>query len=133
MIHYYMQIKGTHVLLALLVAAVFIARFLTAAVPGLKPLHVPVKYLSWAVDVALLTAAMMLLTILPGAFYSNGWLLAKLLALFGFAVCRYFMTRSQPSRLPVWAWFLLGGILLWYAFSVARTHHPLGFLVYFQG
>ena len=130
MIHYYMQIKGAHVLLALLVAAMFTARFLAVVVPSLKPLQVPLKYLSWAVDVALLTAAMMLLTILPGSFYSNGWLLAKLLALAGFAVCRYFMTRVQPTRLPVWAWFVFGGTLLWYAFSAAHTHHPLGLFLW---
>lgn len=88
---------------------------------------VKVKYLSWTVDLTLLTAALMLLTILPAAMYSNGWLIVKMVALAFFVACRQFMISDQPPGLPRWGWFLLGAIVLGYAYSVARAHHPLGF------
>src|SRR5690606_13064685 len=40
-----------------------------------------IRWTSYTVDTSLLTAALMLLTILPGALFSNGWLTAKLVLL----------------------------------------------------
>ena len=133
MIHFYLQIKSVHVHLALWVGLVFVALFLTTLLPRLKGLRTPVKYLSWTTDVCLLTAAMMLLTILPGALYANGWLLVKLVALGGFVACRHLMIRQHPPLLPRWGWLVLGGALLGYAYGVARDHHPLGYFSRFLG
>src|SRR3546814_3697191 len=42
------------------------------------PHAAPVRYLSYTIDTTLLTAALMLVSILPGAMFANGWLAAKL-------------------------------------------------------
>lgn len=131
MIHYYLQIKSAHVFLGLLVAAFFLLSFTTSSITQLRSIQTSVKYLTWTVDVSLLTAAMMLLTILPGAMYANGWLLVKLVALAGFVGCRHAMTTERPPLLPRWSWLLAGGALLAYAYSVARAHHPLGIFANF--
>lgn len=127
MIHYYLQIKSAHVFLGITVAFFFVATFIAASLPTLSALRTPIKYVSWTADVALLTAAMMLLTILPGEMYTNGWLIAKLLALAGFVVCRHFAGKEHGFAVPRWTWFLLGLLLLAYAYTVARAHHPLGY------
>ncbi|WP_447939891.1 SirB2 family protein [Pseudoxanthomonas mexicana] len=131
MAHYYLQIKSAHVFLGLLVAALFFLSFATVSINSLKTIRTPVKYLSWTLDVSLLTAAMMLLTILPGAMYANGWLLVKLVALGGFVACRHAMTTERSPFMPRWGWLLVGCVLLAYAYSVARAHHPLGLLANF--
>lgn len=131
MVHYYLQIKSAHVFLGLLVGVLFYLSFVTTSTKSLKSTRTPVKYLSWTVDVSLLTAAMMLLTILPGAMYANGWLLVKLVALGGFVACRHAMTAERSPLMPRWAWLLAGGVLLAYAYGVARAHHPLGFFAKF--
>ncbi|CAN7484467.1 SirB2 family protein [Pseudoxanthomonas sp. LjRoot143] len=128
MIHYYLQIKSAHVFLGITVALVFVATFIAASLPALSAARTPIKYVSWTADIALLTAAMMLLTILPGEMYANGWLIAKLLALAGFVVCRHFMGKEHALTVPRWTWFLVGLLLLAYAYTVAREHHPLGYL-----
>ena len=133
MIQYDLQIKSGHVFLALAVGLVFLAGFTAASVPVLRPLRTPLKYLGWTVDVALLTAAMMLLTILPAAVYANGWLLAKLLLLALFVVCRHFATRETPGFLPRWAWFAGGALVFVQAYAIARAHHPLGALARLVG
>jgi hypothetical protein len=131
MAHYYLQIKSAHVFLGLLVAALFFLSFATVSINSLKTIRTPVKYLSWTLDVSLLTAAMMPLTILPGAMYANGWLLVKLVALGGFVACRHAMTTERSPFMPRWGWLLVGCVLLAYAYSVARAHHPLGLLANF--
>ena len=131
MAHYYLQIKSAHVFLGLLVAALFFLSFATVSINSLKTIRTPVKYLSWTLDVSLLTAAMMLLTILPGAMYANGWLLVKLVALGSFVACRHAMTTERSPFMPRWGWLLVGCVLLAYAYSVARAHHPLGLLANF--
>jgi hypothetical protein len=42
------------------------------------PRFAPVRYLSYTIDTVLLTAALMLWTILPSGLFANGWLLALL-------------------------------------------------------
>ncbi|WP_062351773.1 SirB2 family protein [Pseudoxanthomonas mexicana] len=127
MVHYYLQIKAAHIFLGVMVGAFFLASFVAASRPSLANVRALMKYLSWTVDLTLLTAALMLLTILPAAMYSNGWLIVKMVALAFFVACRQFMISDQPPGLPRWGWFLLGAIVLGYAYSVARAHHPLGF------
>jgi len=74
MIEFYPQIKHVHIGLALLSGALFALRG-ALLLGGVRwPDAAPVRYLSYTVDTALLTAALMLLTILPGALYANGWL-----------------------------------------------------------
>src|SRR5690606_19324635 len=72
--------------LVLLSGAIFVVRG-AFVLGGMKwPQAMAVKWLSYAVDTALLTAALMLLTILPWAMFGNGWLLAKLALLVAYVV-----------------------------------------------
>jgi uncharacterized membrane protein SirB2 len=86
----------------------------------------PVRYLSYGVDTVLLTAALMLLTILPAAVYSNGWLVVKLLLLVAYVGLGTFALKHGRTRRTRLACF--GGALALYGsmLVIARTHDPLG-------
>ena len=62
----------------------------------------PLRYLSYSIDTVLLTAALMLLTILPGAMFANGWLATKLVLLVAYVVLGSFALKRgrTPRRAP---------------------------------
>ncbi len=128
MIEFYAQIKHAHVGLAILSGGLFAVRgaFLLA---GMRwPQHVLVKWTSYAVDTALLTAALMLLTILPWAMFGNGWLVAKLGLLVAYVVLGVFALRRGRTRRIRAACYVLALLAFGAAYSIARAHHPLGAL-----
>ncbi len=78
MIEFYAQIKWVHIIAVLCSGSLFLLRGLL--VQAGKPriaMAAPVRYLSYGIDTTLLTAALMLLTILPGVMFANGWLTIK--------------------------------------------------------
>ena len=129
MLAFYPQIKHVHIALALGSGALFAVRSL-AALAGMRwPRAAPVRYLSYTIDSALLTAAMMLLTILPGAMYANGWLAMKLTMLVAYITLGMFALR--PGYALQTRALCCGLALLAYLqiYCIARTHHPLGMLL----
>ena len=78
MIAFYLQIKLFHIAVALLSGSLFALRGGFALAGARWPNAAPVRWLSYSIDTALLTAALMLLTILPHATFANGWLWVKL-------------------------------------------------------
>ena len=127
MIEFYPQIKAVHVATVVASGLLFALRGLL--VLGGRPawaLAAPVRYLSYAIDTTLLTAALMLLTILPGALFANGWLAAKLALLVAYVVLGTFaLRRGRSPRVRTACWL---AAIATYAFmySIARTHHPGG-------
>ena len=128
MIEFYPQIKQLHIFVALLSGSLFAVRGAFALAGARWPQALPVKWLSYAVDTTLLTAAMMLLTILPGAMFANGWLLAKIVLIVVYVVLGVLaMRRGRPQRTRAICYV---AALLVFAtiYGIARAHHPLGVL-----
>ncbi len=129
MVEFYPQIKQFHVFVALLSGAIFAIRGACILAGATWPRALPARCLGYAVDTALLTAALMLLTILPWAMFANGWLLTKV-ALVAVYVTLGMLTmrrgRSSRQRAMTYALALLvfGAI-----YSIARAHHPIGALL----
>jgi uncharacterized membrane protein SirB2 len=129
MIEFYPQIKAAHIGLVMLSGALFALRG-AFVLGGMRwPLSLPVKWASYTIDTALLTAALMLLTILHGTgMFANGWLTVKVILLVVYIVLGVFaLTRARS----------LGGRVLFYLgalatygtmYTIARAHHPLGWL-----
>ena len=65
MIEFYPQIKSIHVWMVLLSGALFALRGLGVLLAARWPMAMPVRIASYAIDTTLLTAALMLLTMLP--------------------------------------------------------------------
>lgn len=132
MIEFYPQIKYAHIGLALLSGGLFALRG-ALLLAGLHwPNAAPVRYLSYTIDTALLTAAMMLLTILPGALYANGWLAVKIVLLVTYVVLGVFALRRGRTQRTRAICFVAALLVFAQVYFIARTHHPLG-IIYFFG
>jgi len=133
MIEFYPQIKQFHIFVALLSGSVFALRGAFAIGGARWPNALPVKWMSYAIDTALLTAALMLLTILPGAVFANGWLATKLVLLVVYVVLGVLALRgakTQRSRVLFYAAALCTYVAI---YSIARAHQPLGFYTWWFG
>ena len=131
MIEFYSQIKWVHVAAVLASGGLFLLRGLLVQLrqPQLA-MAAPVRYLSYSIDTVLLTAALMLLTILPGAMFANGWLTVKLGLLVAYVGLGSFaLKRAQTPRLRRTC-YVLAVLVFAFMLSIARAHHPLGALLW---
>ena len=127
MIEYYLQIRGVHIAAVLASGSLFALRGLLVQFGGgTWAMALPVRFASYAIDTVLLTAALMLFTLLPHAVFANGWLALKLVLLPVYVLLGVFALRagrSPKARLACWL-----AALAVYAtmLGIARAHHPLG-------
>jgi uncharacterized membrane protein SirB2 len=128
MIEFYPQIRHVHILAVILSGSVFVLRGLFALAGARWPHAAPVRYLSYTIDTTLLTAALMLVSILPGAMFANGWLATKLVLVVVYVVLGVLAMkrgRTPGIRRGCYVAALLVFITI---FGIARMHHPLGWL-----
>ena len=130
MIEFYPQIKHFHIFCALLSGSLFALRGAFALADMRWPHALPVRWLSWTVDTALLTAAMMLLTILPGAMFANGWLTVKLALVVVYIVLGIFALRATGTRGRRVAFYLAALATYACIYATARSHSPTGALTW---
>lgn len=126
MIEFYPQIKAVHIAAVFASVGLFAVRG-GALLAGMAwPRRDPARWLSWSIDSVLLTAALMLVAVLPGAMFGNHWLTAKLglLVLYVALGHRALGAAMPASRRTAW---LLAALACFAAmYLVARAHHPLG-------
>ncbi len=126
MIEFYPQIKWVHIAAVIFSGALFALRG-TAVLAGARwPMWGPLRYLTYTVDTVLLTAALMLATLLHQYPFVHGWLTAKVLLLVAYIVLGTFaLKRARSARARALCFV---GALLVYLFivNIARAHHPLG-------
>ena len=129
MLEFYPQIKLVHVFAVLASGSLFAARGLLLHLgAGGAAMAWPLRFGSYAIDTVLLTAALMLFTILPHAVFANGWLALKLVLLPVYvALGTFALKRGRTARVRVACWFAAIAV---YAvmLGIARAHHPLGWL-----
>jgi uncharacterized membrane protein SirB2 len=126
MIEFYPQIKLVHVAAVIASGSLFLLRGLSVQAGRPWAMAAPLRYLSYGIDSVLLTAALMLLTILPTAVYSNGWLAVKLSLLIAYVGLGTFALKRGRTRLTRFACFI-GALAVYGAMlAIARTHDPLG-------
>ena len=85
----------------------------------------PSRYLSYTIDTVLLTAALMLMTIVGHYPFVDNWLTMKVMLVLLYIVLGYTALRGKSAALR---WTSLGAAALTYGFiiTIARAHHPLG-------
>lgn len=129
MFEFYPQIKWVHIACVLASGSLFALRGLLVQLGHAGAAQwTPLRLLSYSVDTALLTAALMLLTILPGAMFANGWLTTKLILLVLYVLLGTLaLKRGRTKRMRQLCYV---AALCTYVFmlGVARMHHPLGWL-----
>lgn len=123
----YSEIRSVHIAAVLTSGGLFLLRgLLLNVLEASWAMAKPLRYLSYAVDTVLLTAALMLMTIVrqyPGA---DAWLTVKIGLLLVYIVLGHFAlkrARTRMARIGFWAAAL---IVFAFIFSIARAHHPLG-------
>ncbi len=128
MIEFYGPIRQAHVAAVLTSGALFLLRgTLVQLGHGRWALAALPRYFSYAIDTVLLTAAVMLVAILPSAVYANGWLAAKLALLPVYVGLGWFALRAQARSCRL-ASFAGAALAYGSMYSIARAHNPLGLL-----
>lgn len=126
MIAFYVPIKSVHIIAVLASGGLFALRGLLVLNGRSWAMSAPLRYLSYSIDTVLLTAALMLATLLPGAVFANGWLTVKLVLLVVYVVLGSFALKRGKSLKTRWIFFITAVSVYAFMLSVARTHQPLG-------
>lgn len=123
---FYLEIRSVHIAAVVASGIIFLLR--GASYNLLKaswPLAGPVRYLSYTIDTVLLTAALMLMTIVQQYPFADAWLTVKVLLLLFYIVLGYSALRSESRKVRLGS--LTGAAVVYcFIFTVARAHHPLG-------
>ena len=130
MIEFYPQIKQFHIFVALLSGTLFALRGAFVLGGARWPMAAPVRWTSYAIDTALLTAALMLLTILPGAMFANGWLVVKMMLLAVYVVLGIFALKRARTPTARLLFYIAALVAFLAIYATARTHQPWGAFAY---
>jgi len=126
MLEFYPQIKWVHIAAVCASGTLFMLRGLALQAGATWVMSAPLRYLSYTIDTVLLTAALMLTTILHQYPFVNAWLTVKVLLLVLYIGLGSFALKrgSTPSvRRSCW----IAAMCVFVVFvTVARAHHPLG-------
>ena len=124
---FYPQIRTVHI--AAVIASGLLFAFRGAALnlfsaPWTRAL--PLRVLSWCIDTVLLTAALMLMTIVDQAPIADAWLTVKVLCLVLYiGLGTVALKPGRPIAVRRLA-FTLSLVVFAFIVSVARTHDPAG-------
>lgn len=126
---FYLEIRQVHIAAVSLSGGLFVIRALAGNLFGATwTMAAPIRYLSYTIDSVLLTAALMLMTIVRQFPFIDAWLTVKVLLLvlyIGLGSYALKRAKSRGARLA----FSAGAIgVFGFIVGVARTHNPLGFL-----
>ena len=126
MIEFYPQIRMVHIVAVLLSGAVFLLRGSGVLAGARWPMALPVRLASYTIDTVLLTAALMLVAVLPSAVFANGWLATKLVLLVVYiGLGTFALKRGRTPRARA-VCFVLALAVFGCMLAIARAHHPLG-------
>jgi len=128
LIQFYPEVRLIHIVAVLASGGLFLLRGLAIQLGARWTMAAPLRYLSYTIDTVLLAAAFMLSTMLHQYPFVHGWLTVKILLLVVYIVLgSYALKRGRTARARLACWIAalaVYGIII----SVARAHHPLGFL-----
>lgn len=128
MIEFYPEIRLVHIAAVLSSGALFLVRGIALFSGAGWAMIMPLRYLSYTIDTVLLTAALMLMTIVRQYPFVHAWLTVKVLLLpiyIALGVLAFRKGRARRTRVACW---LAALAVYGFIYSVARAHHPLGFL-----
>lgn len=133
MIEFYPQVKLVHVAAVVASGSLFLLRGAAVNLGARWAMTWSVRWLSYTIDTVLLTAALMLVTMLHQYPFVHPWLTAKVLLLAAYIVLgSYALKRGQTRAVRFVCW--IGALAVFASIgAIARAHHPLGPLLAFVG
>ena len=123
---FYLEIRAVHIGAVILSGALLLLRGLVHNLLNASWVMAwPIRTLSYTIDTVLLTAALMLMTIVRQVPFVDSWLTMKVMLVLLYITLGYMALRGATERVR---WASLGGAALVYGFiiSIARAHNPLG-------
>ena len=126
MLEFYTQIKAVHIAAVMASGSLFLVRGAAVQLGAAWAMAAPLRYLSYAIDTALLTAALMLATIIHQFPFVQGWLTAKVLLLVVYVVLGSFALKRGRTRVVRTSCWVAALLVYLFIVSIARAHHPLG-------
>ncbi len=126
MLEFYPEIKLVHVTTVILSGTLFLVRGIAVNLGGNWSMTRPVRYLSYTIDIVLLSAGLSLLAILPSAAYSNGWLALKLILLVVYIGLGMLALKRGRTATVRRSCFVAAIVVFLFVYVIARTHDPLG-------
>jgi uncharacterized membrane protein SirB2 len=129
MVEFYLQIKWVHIAAVIASGVLFLLRGIAVQRGARWAMAAPLRYLSYSIDTVLLTAAMMLVTILHQYPFAQGWLTVKVCLLVVYVVLgSYALKRGRTPRARLICFVAALAVYI-FIISVAVAHHPLGALL----
>jgi uncharacterized membrane protein SirB2 len=130
-IEFYAQIKWVHVAAVIASGSLFALRGAGVMAGARWPMWAPLRYLTYTIDTILLTAALMLATILHQYPFVHGWLTAKVCLLVVYVVLGTFALKRGRTPRARAICFVAALAVFAFMVTIARAHHPLGVLAAF--
>jgi uncharacterized membrane protein SirB2 len=128
MLEFYPEIRWVHIAAVTASGTLFMLRGAGALAGAAWPMFAPLRYLTYTIDTVLLTAALMLATILHQYPFVHGWLTAKVLLLVVYIVLGSLaLKRARTRRARAWSYAAALAVFL-FIVGIARAHHALGIL-----
>ena len=123
---FYLEIRAVHIGAVALSGLLMLLRGVAHNWLGASwVMATPVRVLSYTIDTVLLTAALMLTTIVRQYPFVDGWLTMKVLLLVAYIILGYRALRGRNDRVR-WASLACAALVYGFIVSVARAHDPLG-------
>jgi uncharacterized membrane protein SirB2 len=129
-IEYYVEIRSFHVWSALASVSLFVVRATAIHAGASWGMAAPLRYLSYAIDSALLTAALMLVTITHQYPFVQPWLTVKVVLVVAYIVLGSFALKRGRTRGIRIACTVAAILVFALVYSIARSHSPWGPLAY---
>lgn len=124
---FYLEIRHVHIAAVILSGSLFFVRAVAGNVFGAAwTMRAPVRYLSYAIDSVLLTAALMLMAIVRQFPFVDAWLTAKVLLLVVYIVLGSYALKRGGSRGSRLSYSAAAIAVFLFIVSIALAHHPLG-------
>lgn len=123
---YYLAIRHIHIASVVASGSLFLLRAVAFNLGGARwPMGLALRILVWTVDTILLTAALMLMTVVQQFPFIDSWLTMKVLLLVVYIMLGWWAFRAERRSTRLWS---MGAALDVFGFiiTVARAHSPLG-------
>ena len=126
MIEFYPEVRWIHIAAVIASGTLFALRGVLMLAGSRAANHVALRWLSYAIDTTLLTAALMLATMLRQYPFVHGWLTTKVLLLVVYIVLGTFALKRGRTKALRAAAFVAALATYLLIVGVARAHHPFG-------
>ena len=133
MIEFYPQIKAVHIAAVIASGSLFAVRGLLMLAGSRWTHHAALRYASYAIDTVLLSAALMLTSLIRQYPGTHGWLTVKVVCLLFYIVLGSFALKRAGTRRSRGLCLVAALALYLFIVSVARTHSGWGAFLWLGG